>query len=130
MDLEGLSGTQELSTDAAVRQLELAQSVAKRLQYYITSMEETLILRAKAGEILPGYDCYAPPGALAWTEDALAMGELMGVDLAKPPEPITPTQAISRKLLSKETVRQIASRKPGSVKLIKNNIDRVRRILS
>lgn len=66
-------------------------------------------------------------GREAWTvtpEEVFALGDMMGVDLRKKPEAITPAQA--RKLgLDEDVSKAYSKRPPGEVKLVPATIDKL-----
>lgn len=76
--------------------------------------------QVRKGVRVPGWGMESKKSPRAWLVDkdvVIATGALIGVNLAKPPEPITPTQALERKILDEETLKGLASRPPDSMKL-------------
>jgi hypothetical protein len=76
--------------------------------------------QVRKGVAVPGWGMDSKASPLAWLVDkdvVLETGKLIGVNLAKPAEPITPTQARDRKLLDEETLKGLASRPPSAMKL-------------
>lgn len=73
----------------------------------------------KRGQSLPFWSLQSTPGRMAWsvsTPEVLVVGQMMGVNLAKPVEPVTPTQAKAAGL-PESVVNLYARRPPGAVKL-------------
>lgn len=95
----------------------------------LEAQAESLIGR---GERVPFWTIDRPPGRLAWTvpaSEVLALGAMMGVPLAKPVEPITPTQA--RDLgLDEEVLQGFAARPAGKAKLVPQKDSDARKIFS
>ena len=82
----------------------------------LAGQAEALITR---GERVPFFTLERKPGNLEWTSpvmDVIEMGKLLGADLRKPVDVITPTQA--KKLIGDEVVAGLASRPPGTAKLV------------
>jgi hypothetical protein len=74
----------------------------------------------RKGTQVPGWGMESKASPLAWLVDknvVIETGKLIGVNLMKPAEPITPTQARDRKLLDEETLKGIASRPPSVMTL-------------
>lgn len=84
----------------------------------------------KRGDNVPSYTIDHPPGRLAWTDPdkVLVMAKLLGVDIAQPTKPITPTQA--KKLIPSSLLDVYTKRNPGSAKLARLNPNAVRRLFS
>jgi len=71
---------------------------------------------------VPGFEVSGGPGKLAWLDgvetQVLALGQMLGVSLAKPVKPITPTQAAEAvKHKAPGVTAQFAHRQPGKAKL-------------
>lgn len=130
LDYANLLSTTDLPIDKAVKNLEIISAAIKSLESHKVALDEYCIAKAKAGEITPGYECSPSVSALKWDCDAISMGDMLGVDLRAPQQAITPTQAISRKILPSETVKQLASRKTGDFKLKKINLKRIKEIFN
>lgn len=84
------------------------------------------------GQSVPGWRMERKPGNLAWSApdaEVLAMGSLMGIDLAKPPAPVTPTQA--KKLgMNDAMLNGIAGRPMGAAKLVQQDDAAARKIFT
>lgn len=95
----------------------------------LAGQAEALITR---GERVPFWSIERKPGALEWTvptDQVLAMGEMMGMALAKPRAAITPTQARDAGL-SAEILAGFAERKAGTPKLALQDDRDARKIFS
>lgn len=108
-----------LTPTALGRELTVVEDAIKTLEARRTGLAaqaEALIAR---GERVAGYALEAKQGNLRWlgtTDEVIAFGASLGVDLRKPPEVITPTQSVSRKLLD-APIRDAYSERPTSLKL-------------
>lgn len=94
----------------------------------LSAQAQALIER---GERVPFWQVERAPGRLAWTvpaEEVFALGSLMGLDLHKAPEAITPTQA-KDKGLDVDLLAAYAAR-PTVAKLVEQNDDNARKIFS
>lgn len=84
----------------------------------LTAQADSLV---RSGTLVPWWMMEPTSGRLSWNKsdaEILALGQIAGVDLAKPPEPITPTQAKDRKLLSASVIKIYTSRPVGAAKLV------------
>lgn len=102
----------------------------------LTARETGLAGQAEAllstGTLVPFWALAREPGRLAWTKPAaevLALGKMMGVELQKPPEPITPTQAKVRGL-DAGVLAAYAERPAGAAKLTMLDDKDARRIFA
>jgi hypothetical protein len=92
---------------------------------------ETMVSMITSGKPVPGYTLERGVSALKWSiPDPVAAAADIGVDISKPREPITPTQAIARKLLPKEMVEIMARREPTSPKLTHVNVDKIKDLIN
>jgi hypothetical protein len=96
--------------------LDLIQRAYEQIGYLKTGLETQIESLIRKGEPVPGWAMTPKTGTEQWsvgTEEVLAVGKSMGVDLSKPGV-ITPNQA--RKAgLDKEVVAQLATRKSSMV---------------
>lgn len=95
----------------------------------LTGQAEALISR---GERVPFWSLERKPGALEWTaptDQVLAMGDMLGIALAKPVRPITPTQARDAGL-GADLLAEFAERKTGAAKLVLQDDKTARKIFS
>lgn len=85
-----------------------------------------------SGERVPGWGLERKLGNLAWVLDdaeVLAMGQMLGVPLAKPPAPITPTQA-KKVGMTEDMLVGLASRPVGAAKLVQQKDEDARRVFT
>ena len=86
----------------------------------------------RGGADVPGWGLKPGKSNLAWHSpaDIISYGDMLGIDLRQPQAPITPTQALDRKLLDEESVKALASRPPAGMKLTAISTSLTRRIFS
>jgi len=110
-----------------LRTLARAQAL---LDARVSGLEAQAVAQIKWGDLVPFWALEPSQGRKAWTASSdavLAMGQLWGVDLAKPPEAITPTQAVKAGV-PKDLIDAYSARQPGAVKLTADNGDKARQI--
>lgn len=86
----------------------------------------------KGGTVVPFWHIDAKPGNLAWmvpAAEVFALGDMLKLELRKPPAPITPTQAKDRGL-DPVVVAAMAERPPGKPKLVRADDATARKIFS
>lgn len=110
----------ELDSRQTASELKHLRHAALLIDARLTGLEEqakSMILR---GEYVPGFKLEPGAGREHWTkntDEIIMLGELMGVNLAKPQEPITPAQA--RKIgIQDEILKQYSQRISGKLKLV------------
>lgn len=98
-DWLGGSAAEELPPQAAGAEMELLEHLATLVKARRTAREADLSARLRRGEGVPGWCLENTTGAKAWKPEdkykVLGLGSLLGLDLAKAPAPITPTQALA-----------------------------------
>ena len=109
----------DLTPDAAGLELKWLKQCAERVEGRITGLEAQIEAQLKDGQRVQWWRLENTVGREVWRSaaEALAMGETMGVPLARPVEPITPAQA--RKAgVPAEVVAGFAHRPAGGVKMV------------
>lgn len=108
----------DLPPHALGLELRNLRRAAKLLDARISGLESQAEAMLKRGDMVPFFSLVQDYGRLRWTmptDAIIAIGDAMGVNLRKPVEPITPTQA---KTLIDESVIKIYSERPrGSAQL-------------
>lgn len=93
------------------------------LEGRVLGLEEQAKAMISRGEFVPGFKLEASGGRERWVkspDEVITLGELMGVNLAKPQETITPGQA--RKLgLDEGIIKAYAKVYSGSLKLVESD---------
>lgn len=122
----------DLAPEAAALELRLLQAAAARIQARVTGLEAQVLSTLRSGVAVPGYRVEFGSGRERWerpVEEVLALGSMLGVDLAKPPAAITPVQA--RKAgIPAEVVAAYAARPTGAARLTPDDGSLARRIFA
>lgn len=125
------SHSQELSSHALGVELTLVSEAIKLLQARKTGLDIQAENFIRTGRSVPGWFLKPTHGKLTWNipvDEVVKLGDSRHVDLRKPQEAITPTQARDRKLLSAEDLDKVSSRSPGGSKLEQSQPDDGRKI--
>lgn len=96
MDVSLRSAPVDLPPHALGLELRQIDDAIARLKARQTGLEEQAIGLIRSGTSVPFFTAQHSVGRERWTvpaAEAFALGEMYGVDLRKPPEPITPNQA-------------------------------------
>lgn len=97
-DIAGGSVPHNLPPDALGIELRLVQRAFDLLKWRKDALEEEAIARIRKGERVANFRVVSGSGRQRWKRPAaevIQMGKLLGLDLAAPPEAITPTQALA-----------------------------------
>ena len=108
----------EMPVDAMGLELRMLQRAQKLLEARASGLAEQLEHALASGQASPYFTMAPGESKLVWIKPAaevLALGTLAGVDLAKPREPVTPTQA--KKLLDPALVAMYSDRTRAALKL-------------
>ncbi len=109
----------DLSPLALGIELRMLTRAQKLLEARVSGLEAQAVAEIKRGKLVPYWMMDSAPGRLSWDKPAaevIMLGAIYGIDIAKPPEPVTPAQAI-KKGVPAELVGAYASRPPGAAKL-------------
>ena len=122
LEIAGEPDVHDLPVEALDYEMLRLEDAARMIQARLTGLQAQASHLIRKGAMLPNYTLEAGNGRLNWLDEsaeqaALAMGDLMGLDLRKPVKAITPTQAMQR--MPKELIEQYAQRKRGEVKLVR-----------
>lgn len=119
MDYTDRATVQQLPPEALAVELRTMQRAAEAIAYRLTGLEGQARAAILAGGTVPGYELRAGAGRQKWTvpvEQLACMGDVMGFNLRKSIDTITPAQA--RKAgMPEELVTAYTERLPGEVKL-------------
>lgn len=110
-----------MELDAMAVQYEMVNEGLKLLKYLSDSYETQLVSAIRLGKNVKGWILEPKSGNLEWNkplEEVFGIGDLMGIDLRKATEAITPTQA-KAKGLDPSVLAEYSSRKNQGVKLAK-----------
>lgn len=131
-DIAGLAQPLELPPAALGVELRMLKRAASLLSARISGLEEQVLGTIRRGKLVPGWGVGHGEGRLKWTvpdEHVIAMGKMLGIDVAKPPAAITPLQAID-KGLTEVLVNGISQRLPGAATLVEDDGSAARRVFS
>lgn len=107
----------KLSAEALGHELRTLEYAQKMIDARITGLSEQGLARAKRGENIPFYEITESRPRERWNEPnekILALFSMLGHDIAKPAEPITPVQA--RKLgIAESVISEYAERPRGEL---------------
>jgi hypothetical protein len=119
----------ELSPVAADLELRMLERAADRLQARLEGLRETCVANAKRGHALPYHRLVQGYGRQQWTlppEQVVAIGQLYGVDLAKP-SVMTPKQA-AKLGIDESVIKQYSLTPLGKLNLEPDNPADARRV--
>lgn len=110
----------QMPIEAAGRELIFVRSALEQLKAAETALSEQVEYQLGKGEFSPHFAIENNPGkGREWSvpaEEVLALGEAVGVQFAKKPEPITPTQAMAafkKKGFDTEFIAEYSTPKQG-----------------
>jgi hypothetical protein len=111
----------EMPVEAKARELALMTSAVDMLNARISGLEREVLNHIKQGNPLAGWMTKQGEGRKKWTmatEEVLALGAMMGVDVSKPAL-LTPAQAVKAGL-SPDVVDSYSAKAPGEIKLVRD----------
>ena len=118
--------------DELSNELRLLQRAKKLLDARITGLETQAISELKSGNSVPHFMLEESKGRDYWTiptDEALTLGKLFNVDLAKPVELVTPKQAAD-KGLPREIINTIIDSPRGASKLVEVDENKLKNIFN
>jgi hypothetical protein len=123
----------DLDREQLGNELRIMHRAAKLLDARITGLEAEVLAHLKSGQPIPHYQIGYTQPRERWAKDdaeILALGKLLGLDIGKPPEPITPKQAMA-KTKNQEIIKILKANSEtphGSAKLEEINERELRKI--
>lgn len=120
IDLAGAPIPFDLPAAAVGTELRMIERAIDQLKARASGLEEQAIAAMQLGVDVPWYRLARSEGRNKWTRpvpEILALGSMLGVQLGKPPEAITPTQAIKAGL-SPDLIATYSARQGGELKLV------------
>jgi len=111
-------------------ELSILEDAKELIECRLSGIKAQIEHKLKRGGQIAGYELKESMGRLKWDADCnsiAALGEMMGIDLVKPKELITPTQA-KAKGLDEDIINTMASRESGGFKLAKIDMEKIKQI--
>ncbi len=121
VDFAGRADPMATTPEDVGRELKVVQEFIKRLEARETGLVALAEAMIRAGKRVPHFSFEQTVGRLTWTGDISTVemiAQLQGKSIMAPAKPITPTQAMQRKVLDTAVISQYAARPNGSFKLV------------
>lgn len=125
-----LNTPMELSPHSLGNELRYLKHAAELLEARITGLEEQSIAIIRRGERVPFFKLEQGSGRERWKMSAteiITFGDMLGINLSKPPEAITPKQAIKAGV-QPDLIERFVERPPGALKLVVDEGNSARKI--
>lgn len=122
-----------LPASALATELRILADAETILKARKTGLEQQAQIMLRDGKLVPGFALERSTGRRIWNHDAPAeeiafMGDMMGKQLRKPLQLVTPTQAIKEHGIDEAVISQYSFRPPGSVKLTRETTNHARKV--
>lgn len=129
-DMAGMPVPNDLPTAAIGAELMRIEWAMDMLKARQTGLEAQAMFNIRNGVQVPGWDIERGEGRLYWLDEkkARAMADLMGVNIVKEPELITPTQFIKANKELQPMVAAMTGRPLGAEKLARVDITRLKKL--
>ena len=121
IDFAGRADPMVSTPEDVGRELKVVQEFIQRLEARETGLSALAEAMIRQGKRVPHFTFEQTVGRLAWTADVELIeftARMSGKSIMSPPKPITPTQAIQRKILDTRVIGQYAARPNGAFKLV------------
>lgn len=109
----------EMTPAGAGAILKMVRTARERLEDLETGLEAVVMAALRDGKAVPGWEPEQGYGREKWAvpvADVVALGEVLGVDLSKPAEALTPAQA-RKKGIDEAVISAYSMRPRGEIKL-------------
>lgn len=132
VDFSGTAEVRDLNEQTIGQELRLLKEAIKRLEGRYTGLYEHASSLAKTGGRIHHWGLEDSKGKLGWlqnttVEEVGSMGDLLGINVRKPPALVTPTQAIAAGL-DESVVMQYADRPRGARRLVPDDATKLSKI--
>lgn len=131
-DEAGRAQALELPPAAAALEYRWLKRNVALMEARVAGLEEQLLSLARRGASLPGLMVEHGSGRQRWKKPAtevIGLGQMLGFDLAKPPEAITPKQALDKGLPA-ELLAEFAETPSGAAQLVEDDGSLTRRVFA
>lgn len=124
MDLAGEPLPWGLTGAALGLELAFTERAEALLKARADALREQAEVEVRAGKSVPGYGLEPGRGTTKWEsakDEVLILGDMLGIDLAKPRELVTPTQAkekLRKAGIDESVIAAYSERIPGAMKLV------------
>lgn len=130
MDLTAKNVPMELPPEQLGFQLKYLIQASNRLDAIITGLKEQAIASINLGNRIPNFVIEETPGRQKWKvpdKEIINLGNLLGVNIAKPVEALTPKQAIKAGI-PEDIVNSNSEVTRGSTKLVLENPNKIKKL--
>lgn len=130
-ELSVKSAPVDLAPEAASLELRILERALERLEARVDGLRESVTAHVRSGAPVPFHRVEQKAGRPQWNlppAQVIAMGELMGVDLAKVGV-VTPNQAI-KSGIDEAVIKAYSTQPMGALKLVPVNPDDARRVFN
>jgi hypothetical protein len=130
-DFMGTMDRVNLPPAALAAELTILDNAATLLEARRTGLQAQATAMIRRGERVPGFALEAAAGRLKWKvppEEVAQFADLLGVNVRKPLDILTPTQAIAAGLDAAVINAQYAERPPGAMKLVPESTTQARKV--
>lgn len=120
----------DLPVAALGTELHIVRAALKRLEAREAALSEQVLAHHRDGKIVPGWAVEAGGGRLRWVVppgQIIGAGRVLGIDLAKPEQAVTPTQAEARGFPLAH-FREFTSSTRGAPAVVPDDGSRARRV--
>ena len=120
MSYAGMSTPLEMTPEAQGLELSMLQRYIALAEARASGLAEQVQHSLELGQRNPHYSMEPGVSKLVWNRpdaEVIALGQLMGADLAKPPAAITPTQARDRKVMDPAVLEMYSQRTRAALQL-------------
>jgi Protein of unknown function (DUF2800) len=121
IDFAGRADPMVSTPEDVGRELKVVQDFIQRLEARETGLAALAEAMIRQGKRVPHFAFEQTVGRLAWTADVELIeftARMSGKSIMAAPKPITPAQAIQRKILADKVVNEYAARSSGAFKLV------------
>lgn len=130
VDVTNNAASRDLSNEEIGTELAILTRAYKALEYRITGLDTEALARINKGAVIPGRKKGYGRGSIIWTKpkkEIAILGDLMGVDIRKPEEVLTPNQA-KEKGIDISLLDVYTEKRSGKARLDKDDNSKTRQI--